>query len=268
MVKKKKKKVLPRETKSRAQYKCPERVEYWLAVMKEFVPPSFELPEWKNYNSEKRLEYLREKKITWFQDENEENDLEFKTIQTFIQTQIGELKTLLWAVTWKYLQAEPVIADVPLKEHILANKKTIREYTKFAIYYCEQVLLTMFIIRHLAKHFEEVRKGNIPKETSTGFHIPVMVNITPQNKVSISAASEFLEAINKTDADRLRICEICQRVFWAKREDSKTCSPRCLSALNTRNSRKLTAEEKAEKKAQREANRERNKKLKQLKEQK
>ncbi len=66
--------------------------------------------------------------------------------------------------------------------------------------------------------------------------------------------TDYFDAVDGIAADRLRICEICQRVFWAKRQDSKTCSPLCLNTLNVRRHRKLTDEEKAQKKAQREAN--------------
>ncbi len=59
--------------------------------------------------------------------------------------------------------------------------------------------------------------------------------------------------IGKFDDSRLRRCVICQHIFWAKRENSKTCSPPCLNVLNVRNSRTLTDEEKAERKAKREA---------------
>jgi hypothetical protein len=38
-------------------------------------------------------------------------------------------------------------------------------------------------------------------------------------------------------SDRLRICQSCARLFWAKREDSKACSPRCLNNLHVRKSR-------------------------------
>ncbi len=56
------------------------------------------------------------------------------------------------------------------------------------------------------------------------------------------------------DDSRLRKCEICRCIYWAKRDNAKTCSPRCLSVLHTRNSRALTDEEKAAKKAQRKEN--------------
>jgi hypothetical protein len=49
--------------------------------------------------------------------------------------------------------------------------------------------------------------------------------------------------IHKIIPDRFRMCEICNRIFWAKREDSKTCSLPCLNKLNVRRHRNLTDEE-------------------------
>jgi hypothetical protein len=72
----------------------------------------------------------------------------------------------------------------------------------------------------------------------------------------------FARFIGTFDSDRLRICEICSRLFWAKRKDSETCSARCFNNLRQRNHRNLTDEEKAQRKAKREANRQSKNELK------
>jgi hypothetical protein len=56
--------------------------------------------------------------------------------------------------------------------------------------------------------------------------------------------------------ERIRTCEICERVFWAVRYDQETCKSACANTLRVRRSRTLTDEEKAERKSKREANRE------------
>ena len=66
----------------------------------------------------------------------------------------------------------------------------------------------------------------------------------------------FSGQIGKFDGDRLRICEICNRVFWAKKDVSTACPNTCANTLRVRLSRSLTDEQKAERKAKREANRE------------
>lgn len=47
----------------------------------------------------------------------------------------------------------------------------------------------------------------------------------------------FGEAINGVILDRLRRCEICERVFWAENKNSKTCSPNHAANLRNRQSR-------------------------------
>lgn len=65
----------------------------------------------------------------------------------------------------------------------------------------------------------------------------------------------FAGLIGKFNGDRLRICKICGKVFWAKRYDSLTCSEQCANNLRVRLSRSLSDEEKMKRKMQREANR-------------
>jgi hypothetical protein len=60
--------------------------------------------------------------------------------------------------------------------------------------------------------------------------------------------------IHKIIPDRFRMCEICNRIFWAKRDDSLTHSEQCANTLRVRLSRSLTDEQKAERKAKRESN--------------
>lgn len=47
---------------------------------------------------------------------------------------------------------------------------------------------------------------------------------------------EFSQAINGVDITRIRKCKKCQQIFWAKRDESKCCSPECLSAYHAQRS--------------------------------
>lgn len=44
--------------------------------------------------------------------------------------------------------------------------------------------------------------------------------------------------VNLGDASRIRLCEICGDVFWAKRKDSYACCKKHLDALRSRNNRR------------------------------
>lgn len=63
----------------------------------------------------------------------------------------------------------------------------------------------------------------------------------------------FAQLIGKFDSDRLRICEICSKLFWAKRMESETCSPRCFNNLRQRLYRTLSDEEKEDRRYRRKA---------------
>jgi hypothetical protein len=56
----------------------------------------------------------------------------------------------------------------------------------------------------------------------------------------------FGEAINGVILDRVRRCEICERVFWAANVNSKACSPNHASNLRNRQSRMRNKEKRQE----------------------
>jgi hypothetical protein len=121
----------------------------------------------------------------------------------------------------------------------------------------------------IAKIVNEIRKGNQDKYSLSQIRIlePPLFFIDENNKIDADVSNTLVNALRGVDADRLRTCEICNRIFWAKREDSETCSPKCFGVLRTRRYRTLTEEQKAERKAQREANKAYKLKLKNNKEQ-
>lgn len=96
--------------------------------------------------------------------------------------------------------------------------------------------------------------------------IPATSFVIKNNKFTWGTESPLEKVITEgIEKDRLRICEICGRIFWAKRTESETCSPECANNLRVRLSRSLSDEQKAERNAERKANRLQNKKLKELK---
>jgi hypothetical protein len=56
----------------------------------------------------------------------------------------------------------------------------------------------------------------------------------------------FGEAINGVIIDRIRSCEICERVFWATNVNSKACSPKHAANLRLQKSRKINKEKRKE----------------------
>jgi predicted nucleic acid-binding Zn ribbon protein len=86
-----------------------------------------------------------------------------------------------------------------------------------------------------------------------------------QVKSSSGIADIFAEALPGVDADRIRRCAICLKIFWAKNKNSETCSEPCRNALRQRRHREKNKEEVNAKR--REYYRQ-NKKLKEIREKK
>lgn len=47
----------------------------------------------------------------------------------------------------------------------------------------------------------------------------------------------FFRALEGVEVTRLKVCEVCLRLFWAEREDKKACRPQCAATLRQRKSR-------------------------------
>ncbi|MEJ7698811.1 MAG: hypothetical protein WKF71_04075 [Pyrinomonadaceae bacterium] len=241
-------KTLPRERKSRAKYKCPDELFASLKIMAESFPPDYMFPDWA-YDSPLGGNLLGgEEEFVASKEEIEEIEWSFNKLQTFVKAQTGLLKTLLLNTAWSKLGFPRKISHFPLTKDIVTNGQTVESFTAHMLQTIQLFFNNFIIIQNLAESLEENRAKNPQVELVTGFQIPVFVTRNSQNKLSVSVGSNILNTLNGLDADRLRICKICNRVFWAKRENSKTCSSRCLNVFNVRNSRALTDEEKAEKK--------------------
>ncbi|MDQ3820380.1 MAG: hypothetical protein M3362_22235 [Acidobacteriota bacterium] len=55
----------------------------------------------------------------------------------------------------------------------------------------------------------------------------------------------FAETVKGLEADRIRECPICQRIFWASPKSKMSCSPRCRNLFNVRKHRELIKKNKA-----------------------
>lgn len=56
------------------------------------------------------------------------------------------------------------------------------------------------------------------------------------------SVDSFAETVRGLQADRIRDCPVCGRIFWADRSDKSCCSEPCSNVFNTRRSRKRLSE--------------------------
>lgn len=98
----------------------------------------------------------------------------------------------------------------------------------------------------------QIRKGNKQLKSLPSLRTSIYPLITADNKISFNSFS--LNVLHDIDADRLRICEICSHIFWAKRADKETCSPDCANTRRVRLYRTLSSQEKEKRKSARKEN--------------
>ncbi len=238
MVKKKREsKNLQKKQKSRAKFQCPTELED-LIYQVNLIPPDFQMQS---------LEFLL-------------TDRQIKLTVT------DALKDCLKYTPQEFQEHIEFISGYnrKLAETDEASRKFYIQ--KMANAYAEYYEMRISMLR-LVQRLETERKN--PNTFFDWFNFPLTLSATVVRDASGKLQEKGLAAlIGKFDDSRLRSCENCKRVFWAKRKESETCSPRCLNAFNVRRYRALSPEEKAARKAQREANKRYKRKLKQNKEQK
>jgi hypothetical protein len=83
-----------------------------------------------------------------------------------------------------------------------------------------------------------------------GFPVSITVNLVVDEKGLLTPSDDqLLSVFTGVPANRIRSCDVCNRLFWAPRDNSECCSERCRKTSNQRNSRKARREEITRKKA-------------------
>lgn len=254
MVKKRKEsKTLPQKQKSRAKYQCPSELSE-LIRQANLVPIGVITPDY---------EYEVRKEIQRLTKENDGEPPKFSEYE-FLINLIKHLPKEFSEHIENLAASRTLFGEGFPDEDWRFRGEFIRQYVE----YCSMRDSMFWLVQRIETEYQrmwDVEKSRHLKEGSLTFEHFHLLN-WDSNPISIKTVLKRNDSgelyitglaalIGKFDDSRLRRCVICHSTFWAKRKDSKTCSPSCLNILNVRNSRALTDEEKAERKAQREANR-------------
>jgi hypothetical protein len=245
------------ERKSRAKYECPEKLDFFITLANRY-PPESELPDINEFFERARKKLSEEELASLSQ--NQEWKLAVKELMDSLGESAG------WLVIGILMIAFTSVGRLP-KSNAIDDILLPDVVTAFVGVYVNIKRDRDNFIK-LAKILDDIRKGKREKSSLERFEVIAVPYISESNRLEIESNTHYLEAIKGIDADRLRICEICSRVFWAKRKESETCSTKCFNNLRVRRYRNLTPEEKAKRKAQREANKLQKIKIKKLKEKK
>ncbi len=264
MVKKKKEELGQSNQKSRAKYKCPEnlyKLIYWAnlissdLISSDLISSDSPLPAIDGFSEfhdviMKKMP-LEEPYLVGisFGADNEEYErmVVWELLIHSVDKHYREFIVHLFNTVFARLGKTPTntLEEAVFLPEIVDN--FIRIYTDLR----NAIIKTI----EIAKKLNEIREGNKDKSSLRVPCEPAFFYINENNKIDVQINDFLLNILGGIDPNRLRFCKICnQNIFWAKREDSETCSAKCFGRLRTNRYRTLTDEEKAERKAQREAN--------------
>jgi len=222
------------EKKSRAKYKCHDDLEEILKIVN-LVPPDADMP-----NAGKVIEAFTNEWL--LQEQKTDVDLWSDIFDECFKDFDRKAKTNIFNC-WFNKSA---------KSNNDLDRRRYKALLDAVIITYEEIYQTRKNIKLVIDSVSEKKK----KTENSSWHKPnleISIPIIEKDGEFRASLPVFLELISTINLDRLRACEICNRVFWAKREESKTCSAPCFGILRTRRYRNLTPEEKAERKAKREA---------------
>lgn len=242
------------EKRSRAKYICPPVLAAsieWANYLKPEIP----LPPLDNIfifheEIEKRLQAVSDKEYTFhsiFTLEKEDTDkMNVWELWTYSDARI--YADLL--IHLAHLTAENIGKPFPTtKSNDLGNPEFVAEFINLYTIYRTDILITI----EIAKALDEIRKG---KQEKSEWRFPYTAYkfINESGKIDDYPHSFLLGELKNIDYDRIRICEVCPRIFWAYNKNSFTCSAACANRLRVKRHRQLSEEEKEARKAQRKAN--------------
>jgi hypothetical protein len=220
------KKDKPKEKQSRAKYKCSKQLETLIYITNRITDEGG-LPE-ISFFSERVKEVFAE-------------DLEIFSKEDYAEATTNEI------IHYLLEQSEWLLLDL---------FKRVRQLTGETFEYSEGYFFSSLrfsnsftniyagmkndvdIFKRLAQVFNEVRKGIREKDNLGYLNFRATPLISANNEVIIESRSPIFDAVHLMDADRLRICEVCNHIFWAKKKNSFGCSESCVNALYQRRLRK------------------------------
>jgi hypothetical protein len=87
--------------------------------------------------------------------------------------------------------------------------------------------------RDLLPAIATVQQGRLVMPPSLGWEAIVHLELDSQGKVQLFP-TKLLSPFLGVEAMRVRVCPLCDRIFWAGRSDQPACSKKCAHTLRTR----------------------------------
>jgi predicted nucleic acid-binding Zn ribbon protein len=220
------------ERLSRAKYECPKALSVLIRLANR-LPAEDDLPDFLEY------EDRAAKKLSESQRGNLSQEESWKLAVVEVMTDLGSRAGNL--VMFLFQEAFTPVGRLPESSDLdaILTPDVVRAF--IGNYINIKSDRDNFI--KFARALNEIRKGDREKSQFERFEMMAMPYISEDNKIEIMSNTFFPEVIRGIEADRLRLCEVCDHIFWAKRKDAETCSPNCLNVLRQRRFRQQNKEQ-------------------------
>lgn len=213
------------------------------------VPPDMELPDLEA----KAKENLKALQIEYFGSDTPIGSLSAKTENAteYLKQMIGHAQKGIDRIDHIYKASERLDKAVKESLHLVQAiehgisglPEPFKKYVEFEslkqrnedalIPY--RILYKYNFVKNARENFFKIisyaERGEFP--SLPVFGVKTNLRISSDGLIEIER-DEFLRAIEDVEAKRLRLCEICGRIFWAGRLDQQCCSSACAHALRNR----------------------------------
>ena len=242
----------PSKKRSRAKYECPENLTT-LIKWANYFPRDFPLPSIEG--DEDETEYVltpeMENLANILIDESN-GEIEINRMALLGAIKLFDAKEYAVGVGRTYSVALQVVSEFPpheFKEFLLKPSDGKNDINTLTL-----IRATISDFIEIVQITNDIRKGKRQFDDIKQVFAKTWLNIDENNKYRTRPESIAFRLIEGQDADRLRLCEICNKIFWATRNDKETCSPQCANTFRVRRYRSLTDEEKEINKVRRKKN--------------
>jgi hypothetical protein len=205
-----------KEKQSRAKYQCPTNLKQLISDAN-YVLDRGELPEIQVFTDAIESEFTRGE-LDDVSDSEELFGLVAEDINYFLEEKFDRLGSQLFEEVFSknnYLMSMETIDHFYINSYI-ETKRNIDNLIKFA------------------QGLNELRKGIRAKHEVGHLSLLAMPAITHDNKIHWISNTNIRDITQGIEADRLRVCEVCNHIFWANNKNSETCSKPCLNILRQR----------------------------------
>jgi hypothetical protein len=225
--KRERKNTSPKQPRSRAKYQCPNELNEIIAESNKIPADVVDLPKWDYFYEKIKEDYLTEEGNSEY-DMGFVSEIKFQTLEKVFSLLPEDLKDHLnEKVNCKFESINR--ASLEKGEDISAQLEANRH--EWLVHYYRFYEHNRSNLRAIAKHVADRRAGKPLGFFSVDLHYSAEIN---ENNKLAPKAKGLAALLVGIDLDRIRFCEVCGKLFWAGRQDSKTCSDKCSNRLRQR----------------------------------